>query len=149
MRHNITLVALALMGLTIFFSCKKSSSGTTAYCMTATVNGVAFNAKNCLFLPSNTGGAPYDIYGGNFTGNIPQFPFILLSFGSYPTIGTHTLGNITIANGWVDSSNTVQPVSIHGTVEITADSPEVVGTFSFVCTDSTTVTSGSFKARKL
>lgn len=146
MKLNITLIALALGGSATFFSCKKSSSSTPVYTMTATVNGVAFNATNCY---ADTSGGNFNIYGGNFAGKYPDYPFILLSLslGNYTGAGTYALGTTWMAMGWVDSSNAVQPASIRGTVDITAVSPEVTGTFSFVCGDSTTVTNGSFKAK--
>lgn len=145
MKRNLAFIALTLMGLAMFYSCKKSSSGgSPVYPLTATVNGTAFNAQNCIALATDSS---LDIYGGNFKGSIPVYPFVLVSILKYKGVGTYDLGTNWIAMGYVDSSNSAQPASLRGTLVITAATPDIIGTFSFACNDSTKVTSGSFKAK--
>ncbi len=53
MRKEITLAAVALMGIAAFVGCKKKDS-TPGYSMSAKVGTTSFSANNCYATPAGT-----------------------------------------------------------------------------------------------
>jgi hypothetical protein len=162
MKKNLNLVtAIAIIGLAAFSGCTKSSSLSNT--MTATISSASFS-KTCGFNIDSAGaglntGAGLNILGSDniygLWGNA-NYPSINLFIVNY-TVGQTGTFNITTSNitgtgttAFIDSISTIgglyaSAIAQTGSIIITsASSSQIVGTFSFTCTDGTTVTNGSF-----
>ena len=145
MKKNLTILAIAILGLIAFAGCSKKSSS-PSYSMKATINGVSFSAANCVAVSSG-GDVVIDGYSGTSSAST-SFPIISFSLTGYnKTTGTFNLDRTTNFAA-IDSSISAVAFSNHGTLTITtANSSVISGTFSFTCDDSTKVASGSFTAK--
>lgn len=145
MKKNLTILAIAIVGLIAFAGCKKSSSG-TSYSIKATINGTSFSGVNCVAV-SNSGFVVIDGYSGS-SATSTSLPIIELTLTGYNnTTGTFNIDGVT-NNAIIDSSLTSVPSATSGTITITtATSSEIVGTFNFTCSDGTKVTNGTFTAK--
>jgi len=143
MKKLLTLSAIALMGMALISSCSKSSSSSPSYSMDATIAGKSFSGTNCT---ATISGASLAVDGGVFTSS-PVYPYLTLGIFNYTGTGTYAIGGTSVNLGGVDSSASVVLVSQYGTVTITSVSPNIVGTFSFTCSDSTKVSGGTFTAK--
>jgi hypothetical protein len=154
MRKNIILLTISLLGIVIFFSCKKSdsntpgSSNTSGSFIDATINGAAYKQSACVAVVEDS---TLGIYGGATSTVNLAYPYIEMSVEKYKGVGTYTVPGVTgsLNNADVDSNiGAAVPYSgSYGTIIITtATSTNVAGTFSFTTDDSTKVTNGSFSA---
>jgi hypothetical protein len=146
MKKNVTLLSIALLGMVAFFSCKKSDNNNNNHAMTATINSAAFKSPLCYAAISDS---VMTITASSNSSTL-AFPNISLVISNFSGAGTYTIGSINggtfTTSAVIDSTDTSGIQSIYGTISITATSPNVVGTFSFTCSDSTKVTSGAFNA---
>ena len=150
MRKNITLLAIAILGMVAFFSCKKSDNNNANNInvngsMTATIGTTAFKAPYCDATVYDT---LFTVTGSTSDTGI-TYPYIILSVTDYKGIGTYTIPGGSDRNGNVATvyyTDSTGAQSVYGTVSITAITPNIVGTFSFTCSDSTKVTNGTFSA---
>jgi len=161
MKNYITLLAIAFLGVIIFFSCKKSSSGSgkAVYSMNATINGATFTTKTCTAVVN---GDELSISAG------AHLPFITIIIQNYAGSNTYNVVPPTYANpvsnaAYVDSSSTLAPAtSIYGSVVIDSTSPNLTGSFNFMAVatyldtvtdaytvDSVQVSNGTFVAKVL
>jgi hypothetical protein len=143
MKKNLTILAIAILGLVAFAGCKKSSSSSNGT-MSATIGGKSFTGNDCFF--STVSGLVID--GFNGSGTTLVYPYFTLAVTGYTagSTGTYTIDGFTNIAG-IDSSGTNVAVAAYGTITVTsATSSSLKGTFSFTCTDSTKVTLGSFTA---
>lgn len=147
------LAAVLFAGLC---SCKKT--GNPASYMRAMVNGASFSRNNCV-AAIDSAPVSLSIFGANYNPNaaptLYATPLIHLGVfnfkgvGVYPVTDTLTASS-TISAGWAnfESSYTVPlSVAVYGVVTITSTTPDITGTFSFTCGDSTKVTNGTFSAQ--
>jgi hypothetical protein len=146
MKNHAIFLFLAV-ACTCISGCKKSGSAnnTPAYFVKATINGQPFNATSAM---SAMSGTRITLSGGVAAGATPGYPTIVLSAGNYTGAGTYDLG-ITANYGSLDSSFTSTNQVLYGTFTVTAVSPNITGSFSFTCFDSTKVTDGTFSCPKL
>lgn len=139
MKQKVVLITIALAGMTLFSGCKKT--GSTSGTIKATINGVDFSTNHCIV----HSGSHLAVDGGSYR-STPPSAYIMLDIYHYTGVGTYNITDSTVGAA-VDSSATVIPIAIYGTVVVTATSPNIVGTFSFTCADSTKVTNGSFNVK--
>jgi len=151
MKKLFIFSAFAVIGITVISSCKKSissslSSGPNAH-MSATINGASFSGSFCY---DTLESGLMEIYGYKYNGGTTTpYPLLGIVIGVYTGVGTYSLGFVGSAlnnYGYIDSSVAATPACQYGTVTITSVSPNLVGTFSFTCPDSTKVTGGTFTA---
>jgi hypothetical protein len=140
-------VAFILSIFLIFPACKKADNPPKPLVVgiKATINGLTFTGSNCtseMLIKS------LFIVGGNFTDssntNLPNITLIintngLVSTGAFPI-------DENSYKALIDSTPYLQLAAVEGTINIISASPDIVGTFSFTCSDSTKVTNGSFIA---
>lgn len=136
------MVILLTASFSSFFGCKKSSSnssttGSSTYYIKATIGSTNFSAAG------KDVGATYTTDIFNFVGNTPTQMIQLGIFDTVVTVGSDVpLDNISgVANYFENGS---PHASSYGTIHITSATPNIQGTFSFTCTDSTKVTNGTF-----
>lgn len=163
-RLLIILLFVTLCVCSALPSCKKSN-GSGSF-ITATINGKPFSRGNCVFiLDTGTfkslqvfGADPNPAGGGGVNDFLfPFLKFLILDFNGPGTYSiTNTFAGTTGGNPFpaspvtgagVDSSDTNVIPGVYDTLVITAVSPNVVGTFSFSCTNSTRVVNGRFVAK--
>lgn len=152
MRKTITLLAIAACGVVTMFSCKKKdNSGTAATgSMTATINGASFSGNKCVATIEND--SMLAITGGPADGIGFGYPMLVVTSSHYHGVGTYTSTSFYDQAGIIDSAaandSTVDmsKYSVTATLNITATTPNITGTFSFTTLDSTKVTNGSFTA---
>jgi FlaG/FlaF family flagellin (archaellin) len=149
MKRLLTISAALLTGIfTVAITSCGSNHSIAVYpnSMTATVGGViAFNASGTDINVSKTNGtlniSAVGTSRSKITLTVPSFS---------NAIGTVSINNIGLpAGASFDSvgngANILLPT--RGSITFTNVSAYIQGTYSFVCTDSTTITSGSFKVK--
>jgi hypothetical protein len=152
MKQILNLVTvIAVIGLAAFSGCTKISfnlnptpNSVVPGFMKASINGAPFADTSSLVF--NISGTQMLIAGTDTATNV--FVQITLLINSYKGAGTYIIPGtgIPVNSCWIDS--TEAPIyAVYGTVIITATTPNIVGTFSFTCADSTKVTNGSFSAQ--
>lgn len=142
-------MAFAALGIITMFSCKKNDSPSTTATgsMTATINGASFSGNKCIADVEDT---ILNITGGTADGIGFDYPFIGIGVTGYHGVGTYTSTTIynQMCKYYASSTDdtSLNHVSVHAVVNITATTPDVTGTFSFTTLDSTQITNGSFTA---
>jgi hypothetical protein len=150
MKNTMMSAVISVLAIAAISGCSKSSSSGSSTSMKTSLNGVAFSGSDCI---DSVTDSTLFIYGTNFTTSI-TYPFIEIIITKYTGTGTYTLGTWGSFGGGpstmavIDSSASNAVASLYGTVTITSVSPNLTGTFSFTCTDSTKVTGGSFTGNK-
>ena len=145
MKKTITLLAFVSCGMITMFSCKKSDNPSTPATgsMTATINGAAYNGTKCVLELDDSS---LSITGGTADGLFIDAPLVFLGVTNYAGVGTYTIDGVkNIAS--IDSTgsdSTFTKDAVYGTVNITATTPHITGTFSFTTRDSTKVANGNF-----
>jgi hypothetical protein len=145
MKRILTIALIAIAGVSAFCSCSKKSSS-PSYTMTASLGSSAYNAPNCIAVPTGT---TMVIEGIGGTGTVATFPYVQLIIANWATkTGTYSFDS-TLAGSYAQyllNSTTIK-ISKSGSVVVTSASATTIsGTFSFTCTDGTTVTGGTFTA---
>ena len=148
MKRLLTIAATLLTGIIIFtFTSCGNHTGTVVYpnSMTATIKGVlAFSASGSYIGATKTNGtlniSATTTSKAKITMTIPVFS---------PAGGTLAINYIGLPAGATYDSlgNGSALLASTGTVTFTAVTPYLEGTFSFVCSDSTKITSGVFKIK--
>jgi hypothetical protein len=150
MKRIIPIALIAACISTI--ACKKSSS-TQPYAMTAQTSQGPITTSSVSVVASFS----KDTVGieGDFPPSQPPYiaSKIYFQISHFTGVGTYILsqGDPYVAYT-TDISNTPASfgyVGLYGVLTITATSPNMVGTFSFTCTDSTKVSNGSFNIKGL
>ena len=150
MKKILSIMAIAMIGLFVFAGCSKKSSS-PSYTMKATVGSTAFSANNCI---GNINSTLLSVYGYNASGTTATFPNITIQMSNYTAIGTFTIDTTAIFSSltfqyYPTSALTDVKSSKTGTLTLTSvTSTAIAGTFSFTCTDGTTVTGGTFSAKR-
>ncbi len=144
MKINITLLAIVVF---VFASCSKSVV-TQSYYMNALVSNNAYTAPNCIARPQ---GNSLLIEGLGPSGSLhPVYPYILLVIPNWhPQVDSIQLDSLTYKSyaQYLTAANQVK-ISASGVLVINSlTSNTISGRFQFVCTDSTIVDSGAFKAQ--
>jgi hypothetical protein len=142
MKSIFTFSRFVALSILAFSSCTRHSGTrtTSAHYISASISGGgSFYTTDPNI---NTGGS----VGGNvkidgvMSTSGPQLEF---SFLAYPgTTGTYSLGLVSVEGSYHAAADIVSPESVHGTLTLTAVTPNIVGTFSFTRADSSVV-SGS------
>ena len=138
------IAAMAGIGFASFTSCKKSSSSTPAYSMTATVNGSSFSSVNC-YAVSSGGIATIAGYSGTSTTST-SYPVIQLGIFGTLAVQSYTIDGAQYQIN-IDSSATNGVAAVSGSITITSISPSIVGTFNCVMSDGTKITNGVFTSK--
>ena len=142
MRRTCKLCCLASLSILTFSSCTRHSSArtTAAHYISATISGGGtFYATDPHI---NTGGSVGDNVKieGIMPSSNQQLEFW---FQIYPgTTGTYSLNTVSVGGSYYAPPSTVSSLSVHGTLTLTAVTPDIIGTFSFTRDDSSVV-SGS------
>ena len=149
MKNILTLAALALISFTAVTSCTKTAT-TTGYSMSVNLGGAPTVFNNSLISVSNnsvTGAKTYIIEG---LYNEKNYPYVYIYLPSKDS-GMYTIGNYSMATHAIYATDTLTTKqSVSGYVMIdTVTTSFVAGTYSFVCTDGTAITSGQFHAKAL
>lgn len=147
---SVTTIILAI--LIIISGCKKGSNSTTgSYYMKATIGSSSFDAEGlsqAYLTTSTSAGLNYNYLAGKATdGRLIQITLITSS-GTPLAVGTLPL-NTGIANAdyYPQGLTSSYTYALSGSVTLTQLIPNLVGTFSFLCADSTNITNGSFSIR--
>jgi hypothetical protein len=148
MKRFLTLATTLVLGISIFiFTGCGGSGGTVVYpnSMTATIAGVlAFSASGSYIDATKTNGTL------NITATTTSGSRITMTVPGYAaTAGTLAINNIGVPVGatYDSLSGGTALLASSGTVTFVTVSPYLEGTFSFVCSDSTKVTAGTFKIK--
>ncbi len=150
MKRLLTVTAALMLGiLTFIFTGCSSGGGHIVYpnSMTATVAGVlSFSASGSLINATSTNGTlnitATTASKANITMTVPSFSGVAAG----ATLAINSIG--TVAGATYDSLGTGHALlASRGAVSFTSVSPYLEGTFSFVCSDSTAVTVGTFKIK--
>ena len=146
----IIIAFFSTIGSIAFFGCSKiSNTGTSvqsSYTMKGTVNGVSWNAV--CFAQSWK-----NYYGDNFveitSGDTAVYPYIVINIPlNTDLVGTKgikdpfvnpTGSTLTNAYGEIDSSNNQFTDALYGSLTITKKTPDIVGSFTLTCHDSTKI----------
>ncbi len=149
MKKLITLVMLAIIGVSII-GCKKKSTtpstslsvnlaGTTKTFSTATASGSGSIMQITGYSGSSSAAPPYysiTIY--NFTGPATY------------TVDMHAASPTVASSYWPTTDLADSKVAVSGSVTITSSSSATVsGTFDFTAYDGTTMSSGTFTAKRI
>ena len=149
MKNILIVTVCVLIGLAVVTGCQKSAS-TTNYSMDAIIAGKPTIFNNCFVSAgynSITGSASNYVIEG--LSNSSNFPYIMLSVPAIKDT-TYYISGTTVSNYakyFVDTVTTKYAAS--GIVVIASVSPYVIGSYSFTCTDGTTITQGTFIAKPL
>ena len=129
------LFLLSLAGCT-----KTSSSTSSTGSETATVAGAAFSSVACY---EQSSGAYYVISAGSGTATIA-----MNIKSNNLTVGSYSFDNSLVNNFASYSTGASSKNAASGTLNITSITAgvNIIGTFSFTCTDGTAVTNGKFTA---
>lgn len=136
MRKFSSLLALLVTIITCSFSCNKHNN--QAYMHATNAAGAPWTADQCLATRTTEGVTIEGTYKGNGAN-------IAIYLPKNYTTGTFTID--TGANSFRASyeNNAINFVmASYGTVTLTSLSPNLMGSFSFTCTDSTSVSGGTF-----
>ena len=152
MKKILTLAIVAILCIGAFTGCKKSDSG-SSYSMKATVAGSAFNVSNVYAtITSNT----LAITGNSGSSTTTQSPpYLSVVLYDYTNTGNYTIDTTastpTVAATYApDATITDWKTSYTGSVTISSvTSTQVVGTFNFVMADGSTITGGTFTAKRI
>ena len=148
MKRLLTIAATLMIGIvTVTFTGCGSSSTIAVYpnTMTATIKGVlAFSASGSNINVSKTNGTL------NISATATSKSKITITIPSYAaTLGTFAINDIGLPVGasYDSLGNGTLLLASTGTITFITVSPYLQGTFSFVCSDSTKITSGAFKTK--
>jgi len=143
MKKLLAFSSIAMIAMSVFSGCSKSSSG-SSYFMKETIAGKSYSSTYCA-AGSSSG---YVTIAGS-SGTSLTYPYVTLTLANYnKTTGTFTL-DTTLTGSFAEYNKDASTVVLakSGSVTITSASPNIVGTFSFTCTDGTVVSGGSFTAK--
>ena len=145
MKKILMIAAIAGVGLATFSGCSKSSSSSPSESMTAKINGANYSNSN---VTATISGPSMSVSSSTGVTTI-TYPFVTFGVFNYTGVGTYTANSSGGMNVFgIDSSTTAALVGAYGTVVVSsASSSYISGTFSFTCSDSTKVTSGTFTAK--
>jgi hypothetical protein len=149
MKKIFTYLAIAIIGLASLASCSKKSDSTPAYSMKATIGTTAVSETSCIAIVN---GSALSVTG--FTGSSTTPPYFNLTIQNFSGAGTYTLDSTAIVPVvtciyYPDAIVTNTKVAKSGTITVTSSSStSVSGTFSFLCSDGTSISGGSFTAKK-
>ena len=135
---------ITLVGFAAFTGCKKSDNASNSGNMSESINGSKVSSP--CYSVSNSSISTIEGFtaSGTSASNVTiTYPFIQLGFLSALSTGTFNIDGFTVTAG-IDSSAGNVIYASSGTITITSITPHTVGTFSFTCSDGTTVTGGTF-----
>ena len=149
MNKIVPISVLALLGMLMMTGCIKKKDTPISYTMTANVGGTAYKAALCIAF---AGSSTMEIEAETTTsGATITYPYINLWLtGTSFSLGTFSFDS-TMARNYAEYiiSTSSFKIAQSGSITITSVTPNVVGTFSFTCTDGTTITDGKFVAENL
>jgi hypothetical protein len=151
MKRIMTLSAILMLGLVFFAGCSKKSDS-PSYSMKATVGSTAFNVSNCYAV---TTGAILNITGNTGSSTSANPPYLGITIYNYTGTGTFTINSSAtapaVAITWAPTSAiTDMQAATSGTVTITsASSSTISGTFSGTLMNGSSVSGGTFTAKKM
>ena len=130
-----------LIGGSFFASCKKATEKTTtANTVTTTASSIGtFTSTGSSVVASGASGAKISISATSSTGA----SFLVWLDPYSGTTGTYSLNDDSHGAEWISANNDTTIVSAHGTLILTAVTPNVVGSFVFTGRDSVVYT-GAF-----
>lgn len=152
MKKILTLAIVAILCIGAVTGCKKSDSG-SSYSMKATVGTTAFNVSNSY---ATINGNILSISGnsGSSTSTYAA-PYLTVVLYDYTNTGTYTIDTTATSPNVAatyapDLTISDFKLSHTGSVTISSvTSTQVVGTFNFVLTDGSTITGGTFTAKRI
>jgi len=140
MKKILTFSAVAIFSIAVVSGCSKSSSSSPAGSMTATIGNATYNLANCK---ASLNGDEVAITANNNW----DYPYMILQWASNSiSTGTFFFADSTSKN---IAEYFIYPdyvVAVSGSVTVTSVSPNVAGTFSFICYNGTWVHNGIFIA---
>lgn len=148
MKHSaICLLVFFIAAITIG-SCKKdtASKTTSSHFVLATVSGGggSFSASDGMVKTNKNSGSPLPYVEVN--GTSPSGTSITVWIYSYAgTIGTFSMDGSNYGGTYKPTTTAAAMPSAHGSLTVTAVTPNLTGSFNFTCTDSTVIT-GTFNS---
>src|ERR1700677_2418632 len=104
MKNILPILAIVLLSIITFVSCKKTDngSGTSSSFINATINGVAYNRSACVAVVTDT---TLNVYGDATSTVNLTYPFMEMSVEKYKGVGTYLIPGVTGAfnNADIDS----------------------------------------------
>jgi hypothetical protein len=148
MKKIISLSMALLLGVLFLAGCSKKSDS-PSYSMKATAGGTSISANNAS---ATLAGTTLAIAGVNSSGGSATPPYISITIVNFTGTGTYNIdaaGTVASASYFPDSDVSHVKISKTGSVVVTSSSSaSVAGTFSFTTTDGTSVTGGTFTAKR-
>jgi hypothetical protein len=148
MKKIITLAMALMLGVLFMTGCSKKSDS-PSYSMKATAGGTAISANNAS---ATLAGGSLAIAGINSSGGAATPPYISMTIVNFTGTGTYNIdasGTVASASYFPDSDLSHVKISKTGSIVVTSSSSaSVSGTFSFTTTDGTSVTGGTFTAKR-
>ena len=159
MKRSQIVFAFALIGMIIFAGCEKSEKTTSKYNMRVDIAGKATYLGNCFVnLSYNPAGA--NNYVIEAVPDSAGFPIVLIAV-PYVSQGVYNIGSPSTscyAKYFADvdyinpktnkaADTAFVRTAASGILVIGSTEPFVTGTFSFTCTDGTTLSTGIFTAK--
>ncbi len=140
MTKYLKFTAFACTVLLAYSACTRPSSSartTSGHYINATITGGrSFSVTDPDIHVSGTVGGNVKIDGFDYRYSELEFGFV-----TYPaTTGTYPLNGTSYLGSYNDTAETVPLLCVHGTLTLTAVSPDVIGTFTFTRSDSSVVT---------
>ena len=145
MKTNITLLALAILGMVTIMSCTKTVSGTPPS-MAASIGSTSYKSPYCMAAQT---GSKMEILGLNGTTTTPTYPYVYLYIPKWTGLPTtYPIDSTGVNFGYYFSSSSSALYAVKGSINILSVSSDLVtGTFLFSCNDGTAVSNGIFSAR--
>lgn len=145
MNKYLKFTAFACTFLMAYSACTRPSSGartTTGHYINATITGGrSFAVTDPNIYVSGTVGGNTKIEGVNtFAAPSATLDFGFLAFPG--AAGTYSLAGTAIWGNYNDTTDVAPHTCVHGTLTLTAVTPDIIGTFTFTRSDSSVV-SGS------
>jgi hypothetical protein len=146
MKRFLTIASALFIGIATLSSCG-ANNGTIVYpnSLTATVGGVISFTSSGRYISATKTNNTLNI-SAITTGN-STIAFTVPSFSN--TVGALSINSIGLpAGASFDSlAGSAALIASTGTITFTSVSPYLEGTFSFVCSDSTKISGGTFKIK--
>ena len=145
MKYRKVILKAAAIALFLFQSCKKADNG-GQYSLTATIGSTRFSTSDAtLQTISNT----YIVINSTSSsqGSIGLELDTYNGIGTYPLVYRGVLPTAYVEINKSVPTGTIEHDCAYGQIVITSITPNMSGTFYFVCTDSTVVSNGTFSVK--
>ena len=142
---KITFLPLLLGVLLLFSSCQKKQTGNSSVYMTANIKPKTESSSSVLYDQANivTKKQNRNLSIDGLNDNSQEIQIILKN---YSGVGTYQLDSSGLGATGIYTSDLINfKKSISGTVTITNTALYIIGSYSFICADSTVVSEGRFE----